>query len=229
MDLPKSVGVMILPSVNLFPQAILPLFIFEPRYRRMLRDSLEANRMFCVAMQRPDMEEECPSRIAGIGLVRASVENPDGTSNMILQGLARVSLGRVIRRRPYRVHAVHPLVSATSDSARVDALSVKVRELVGERFRLGLPAPLKFLGDIGTGAGEGEPPSLDQVLRSLADIADASVLADLVSCTILSDPRQRQVMLETVDVETRLRYLICFLLKEIEGGGSRKETGPAEA
>lgn len=223
MDLPKTVGVMILPSVNLFPQAILPLFIFEPRYRRMLRDALDSHRMFCVAMQRPEANREAPSRVAGVGLIRAAVENPDGTSNMILQGVARVSLGRVRRLRPYRVHAIHPLVPAGVDSARIDALSVKVRELVGERFRKGLPAPLKFLGDL-SGTAPGGLPSVDQILNSLSDIGDPSVLADLVSCTLLSDPRQRQVMLETIDVETRLRYLICFLLREIEdsskAGGS---------
>lgn len=217
---------MILPSVNLFPQAILPLFVFEPRYRRMLHDALEGHRMFCVAMQRPDVEEEAPSRVAGIGVIRASVENPDGTSNMILQGVARVSLGRVVRRRPYRVHAIQALVCDQRDSTRVDALTVKVRELVGERFRKGLPAPLKFLGDLGEGVTSHGTVSLDRVLKSLSDIADASVLADLVSCTLLSDPRQRQVMLETVDVETRLRYLICYLLKDIEGGGG-VSPGPA--
>ncbi len=220
MDLPKSVGVMILPSVNLFPQAILPLFIFEPRYRRMLRDALETHRMFCVAMQRPEAEEDSPSRVAGIGLIRASVENPDGTSNMIVQGVARVSLGRVLRRRPYRVHSISPLKPAKSDSARIDALSVKVRELVGERFRQGLPPPLKFLGETGGGKGGADAPTVEQVLRSLSEIADASVLADLVSCTLLSDPRQRQVMLETVDVETRLRYLIHFLLRELDPGSA---------
>ncbi|MBX3745778.1 MAG: LON peptidase substrate-binding domain-containing protein [Verrucomicrobiae bacterium] len=215
MDLPKSVGVMILPSVNLFPQAVLPLFIFEPRYRRMLRDALESHRMFCVAMQRPDAKGESPARVAGIGLIRASVENSDGTSNLILQGVARVTLGRVVRYRPYRVQAIQAMVVAQADSARVDALSVKVRELVGERFRQGLPAPLKFLGE--AAGAPGDAPSVDQVLESLTEISDASVLADLVSCTLLTDPRQRQVMLETVDVETRLRYLICFLLREIEG------------
>jgi ATP-dependent Lon protease len=220
MELPKSVGVMILPSVNLFPQAILPLFIFEPRYRRMLHDALNSHRMFCVAMQRPDSDEEAPSRVAGVGLIRAAVENPDGTSNMILQGLARVSLGRVVRHKPYRVQVVHPLKPSSTDSARVDALTVKVRELVGERFRQGLPPPLKFLGDSAGLAGDGEAPSVDQILTSLAEIGDASVLADLVSCTLLADPRQRQVMLETVDVEARLRYLICFLLKDMEQLGS---------
>jgi ATP-dependent Lon protease len=227
MNLPKSVGVMILPSVNLFPQAILPLFIFEPRYRRMLRDALASHRMFCIAMQRPDSEEEAPSRVAGVGLIRASVENPDGTSNMILQGVARVSLGRVVRRRPYRVHSIQALLPEATDSSRVNALSVKVKELVGERFKQGLPLPLKFLGEPASG-GAGEAPSVDQVLRSLSEIVDASVLADLVSCTLLSDPRQRQVMLETIDVETRLRYLIYFLLKEIEDGRSKPKNPGTE-
>lgn len=218
MELPKSLGVMILPSVNLFPHAILPLFIFEPRYRRMLRDALASHRLFCVAMQVPDTEVETPAPVAGIGLIRASVENPDGTSNMILQGIARVSLGRVMRRRPYRIHALQALASTPADSVRIGALTVKVRELVGLRFEQGLPAPLKFLGETAAAASAGTgavADPTDHILRSLGDITDASVLADLVSCTLLSDPRQRQVLLETVDVETRLRYLISFLNREI--------------
>lgn len=225
MELPKTVGVMILPSVNLFPHAVLPLFIYEPRYRRMLSDALEGHRMFCVAMQRPDKSDEAPAQVAGLGVIRASVEHPDGTSNMILQGLTRVSLGRVFRRRPYRMHSIQPLVPVSPDSARVDALVGKVRELVNERFRKGLPGSLKFLG-ASTGKGKkADGKSIENILRSMASVADASILADLVSCTLLPDPRQRQVMLETVDVETRLRYLICFLIKEDEG----VRGGPSEA
>ena len=50
MEIPDRAGVMILGERNLFPQAILPLFIFEPRYRAMLAESLESHRMFCLAM-----------------------------------------------------------------------------------------------------------------------------------------------------------------------------------
>lgn len=226
MELPKSLGVMILPSVNLFPHAILPLFIFEPRYRRMLQDALASHRMFCVAMQVPDSESEAPAPVAGIGLIRASVENPDGTSNMILQGVARVSLGRVMRRRPYRVHAIQPLASAPADSQRIGELTLKVRQLVGQRFEQGLPAPLKFLGESVALTGTPADPA-SHILRSLGDITDASVLADLVSCTLLSDPRQRQVLLETVDVETRLRYLIAFLNREVRGEAAESDSDPA--
>ncbi len=216
MQLPKSMGVMILPHVNLFPHAVLPLFVFEPRFRRMLRDSLETHRLFCVAMQRPEASRESPSRVAGVGVITASVENPDGTSNMMVQGLARVSLGRVVRRRPYRVHGIEALTPGLADTPRIDALSVKVRELVGQRFRRGLPSPLKMVGDTAAPDDSGTPSS-EQLLKSLTQIGDASVLADLVSCTLLSDPAQRQVLLETVDLETRLRYLIYFLIKELEG------------
>lgn len=230
MDLPKTVGVMILPSVNLFPHAVLPLFIYEPRYRRMLSDALEGHRMFCVAMQRPDRNDEAPAQVAGLGVIRASVEHPDGTSNMILQGLTRVSLGRVVRRRPYRIHSFQPLVAPSPNAASIDALVGKVRELVNARFRRGLPGSLKFLGG-GKGTGKVGGRSVAEILRSMAEIADASVLADLVSCTLLPDPRQRQVMLETVDVETRLRYLICFLIKEHEGrrDGEGGATGKGKA
>ena len=53
ITLPSEVPVMTLPSATLFPQALLPLYIFEPRYRHMLADMLRTNRMFTVAMQKP--------------------------------------------------------------------------------------------------------------------------------------------------------------------------------
>jgi len=91
MKIPREVAVMTLPNATLFPQALLPLYIFEPRYRQMLADALQADRMFSVAMRRPGTSREVPSPIAGLGLIRVSVGHRDGTSHLILQGLARVT------------------------------------------------------------------------------------------------------------------------------------------
>ena len=49
IQVPDEVPVMTLPNLAFFPQALLPLHIFEPRYRRMLRDVLASNRIFAVA------------------------------------------------------------------------------------------------------------------------------------------------------------------------------------
>src|SRR5919109_2879420 len=92
--LPEQAPVMPLPGTILFPHALLPLYIFEPRYREMLRYSLAQERMFCVALLRPERtewkSEDDFFDVATIGLIRACVGRGDGTSNLILQGLQRV-------------------------------------------------------------------------------------------------------------------------------------------
>src|SRR5262245_66061767 len=58
--------------------ALLPLYIFEPRYRKMLADALKSHRMFTVAMQRPGQNREAPCPVAGLGLIRRSEERRVG-------------------------------------------------------------------------------------------------------------------------------------------------------
>src|SRR5512139_302755 len=102
MKLPREAPVMTLPNATLFPQALLPLYIFEPRYRQMLADALHSNRVMSVAMRKAKTTRETPNEIAGVGLIRVAVTHKDGTSHLILQGLTRVKLGKVVRYRPYR-------------------------------------------------------------------------------------------------------------------------------
>ena len=53
IKLPDEVPLMTLPNTAFFPQALMPLHIFEPRYRHMLRDVLGSNRLFAVAGLNP--------------------------------------------------------------------------------------------------------------------------------------------------------------------------------
>ena len=207
---------MILPKATLFPAALLPLYIFEPRYRQMLLDALQTNRMFSVAMQRPGSASEVPSPVAGLGLIRASVRHRDGTSHLILQGLARVQLETTVRYKPYRVHRIRPLEAPPCDTVRVDALVAKVRELLEQRTRLGLPFPFPAMSP-GQGEASGSQPSFSakDILGYLDSISDPEQTADLVSCAVLPGATERQTILETLDLEARLRRLISFLLAEI--------------
>src|SRR5512136_1898883 len=100
MKIPREVPVMTLRNATLFPQALLPLYIFEPRYRQMLADALRADRVFSIAMQKPGRSRETPCAVAGVGLIRASVDHQDGTSHLILQGLTRVRLMDPVQYKP---------------------------------------------------------------------------------------------------------------------------------
>jgi ATP-dependent Lon protease len=208
MKIPREAPVMTLPNATLFPQSLLPLYIFEPRYRKMLADALHSNRMFAIAMQKPGRTRETPSPVAGLGLIRASVRHRDGTSHLVLQGVGRVELEETVRYKPYRVQRIHSLQAPPCDSVAADALLAKVRELLEERMRLGSPFPFP-----GAPATAGFSP--DKILKYLDSLEDPEQAADLVSSAVLPGPAERQTILETVDVETRLRRLIQFLLAEI--------------
>jgi ATP-dependent Lon protease len=223
MKLPREVPVMTLPNATLFPQALLPLFIFEPRYRQMLADALHSDRMFSVAMRKPGSARETPSPVAGLGLIRVSVEHRDGTSHLILQGLARVELEDAVRYKPYRIQRIRPLQTPPCDNVAVDALLGKMRELLAERIELGLPFPFPVMAPGKPASSAGMPSfSAKEILHYLDSVTDPDQAADLVSCAVLPGAAERQTILETVNVEARLRRLIYFLLAEIRT--RRKDT-----
>ncbi|KAB2669674.1 MAG: hypothetical protein DVB31_05970 [Verrucomicrobia bacterium] len=211
MLIPQRAGVMILESACLLPHALLPLFIFEPRYRAMLAGALESHRMFCVALQKPGSSRESPLPVATLGLVRASVRNPDGTSNLVLQGVARVRLGRANQLEPYRVHPLAPVVPAAESTPKVDALRSRVIDLVDYRLRQGSAIHPEMVRQIADATGN-PSATVDDCLRVLRDMPDPGKMADFVALLLLKDPSARFAIQQSVGIEERLRNLVGFLL-----------------
>ena len=181
-----------------------------------IRDS--SDRMFSVAMQKPDRQRESPCKVAGLGLIRVSVSHDDGTSHLILQGLTRVEIVGTVQLKPYRIAAIRPLVAPQDERVHIDALVAKIHELVEERVRIA-PFPFPFSG-IKNPAAEKKKNSQagfspQEVLQYLETIPDPEQLSDLVSCALLPGAFERQTILETVNIEQRLRHLIHFLMAEI--------------
>ena len=200
LNLPEHAPVMILPEATLFPHALLPLHIFEPRYRAMLAWTLERNRVFCVAKMKAGASEassrHCFHETAGLGLVRACVQRPDGTSDLVLQGLARVRLGDFLEEKPFRIAVLCELLSKRGPDVEADALAAKLIELCGEvREQTG-----------------GIPEKIEE---QLAKMADPEVLGDVIAHTFLRDADRRQQLLEELDVATRLRALLRALRAQI--------------
>lgn len=214
MDLPAEIGVMTLPGVTLFPQSMLPLYIFEPRYRLMLRESLETHRLFCVAMRRPQAARETPEAVAGIGLIRASVGHGNGTSHLILQGLTRAKLGKAVRYKPYRIHMVETLATTGGTGASVKQQLKRIKELVAQRLELGVAFPPP--GKLKPGQSKETLVKARDILRYLDALTDPEQVADMVACSLLQEAVHRQTILETADLELRLRQLASCLGQEIK-------------
>jgi Lon protease-like protein len=201
ITLPDEVPVMPLPGAVLFPHALLPLYIFEPRYREMLEHALQHDRMFSVALIKPSCPEwHAPEdffHFATVGLIRACVGRGDGTSNLVLQGLHRVRFTCFEQETPFPVAKIDIIESSDDETTvETEALGEKVLELYRKLKR----------------AGRRLPPKVDRYLGQLGDL---EMLADLVASTFVDDPLRRQKVLEESSVNQRLRLLITFLQDEI--------------
>jgi Lon protease-like protein len=121
--------------VVLFPGTRMPLHIFEPRYRRMLRDCMEGDRRFGLIYRSEDDLEVVPS--AGtIGCI-ARVDNvetlPDGRSNIIVDGVSRFLLHTVAQSSSaYLVAEVAPFVDDDEPVPQLTALALRLGELFAD-------------------------------------------------------------------------------------------------
>jgi len=189
-----------LPGAVLFPNALLPLYIFEPRYREMLEQALKRDRMFSVTLIKPSCPEwHAPEdffHLATVGLIRACVGRGDGTSNLVLQGLHRVRFTSFEQETPFPVAKIDIVESENNATVETEALGEKVLELYRKLKRTERQLP----------------PKVD---RYLAQLGDLEMLADLVASTFVEDPLRRQRILEEPSVNQRLRLLITSLQDEI--------------
>jgi Lon protease-like protein len=178
-----------LPTV-LFPGALLPLHIFEPRYRAMIRDVLDTHRVLAVvfvtdASAIDDHGHPRIAAIAGVGEIVDHVELPSGRFNVLVRGRARVHLEELpFGEKPYRrahatVIAPPPGEVEPSDLAALVSAATAFTARVRER-----------------------DPSFE---LSLPKDAPAGAVADLCAHHLVLDARERQSALETLAVGPRVR------------------------
>ena len=203
ITLPDELPVMTLPNVAFFPQALLPLHIFEPRYRQMLKEVLATNRLFAVTGLDPKLAEqpgqfEPPYRVASVGIVRACQKNADGTSNLLLQGLCRVEFVEILADRPFRRVRVRALASQpVADPDGNVRLRRELARLIALKQKFGAPMPA-------------------EMAEFLRTVEDPEVFIDLAAFSLCENRALKQRLLETLDVRRRLELFARQLRGEIE-------------
>ena len=199
ITIPSEAPVMVLPGAVLLPKGVLPLRIFEPRYRAMLEWALEHDRMFCIALMKPGISEAVSEdqffHTACIGLISASVTQADGTSNLMLQGLARVRFDGFVQLEPFRIARIKLLSPAAGDPAEAATLADALRKHCSIIRVNGSPLPDSFTEMLGT-------------------ITDPDALADAAGHSLISNASERQGLLEEPDATARLRTIVRLLREQ---------------
>ena len=194
--LPDVTGVMLLPDCTLFPHGGLPLHIFEPRYRQMLADSLEGSCFFGLARlegEETDNLSECTSEIGTVGLIRASREMEDGTSNLLLHGVIRVRFTEWIDDAPYPKAAISPIPAVFEPETQSEAAIEALKEAADI-------ALTEFTTEIG-----------DAFHSMTESIDDPAILADVMAQQFIQDPSERHHLLVMDSVAERIAWLCRHL------------------
>ena len=195
-----------LPNVVLFPHGLLPLHIFEPRYREMTRVALEGERLIAMALLKPGWEPAYQGRppiheIVGIGRILQDVKLPDGRYNLLLGGVARARIVEEIASEPFRQARVELLESKPSTGTAAQRRRRLLFAFYLAKLKEALPP------------GQEVPQPPDDV--ALGD------LCDLLLSVLPVDVGFRQELLAELDVGVRADRL----LKLIEGAAPVEDGG----
>jgi len=206
---PRVLPIFPLPDVTLFPHTMLPLHVFEARYRAMVTDALSRDRRLAVVMLKPGYETHYEGKpavqeIAGAGEIVKWERLPTGRYNMLVQGRWRVRIARELPTDTlYRMVRVDVLEDVAG-SADVAPLMRRVRDTC-RTVLAALDRPHDLLD------------------TALGGDATPGVVADRVAAAFLPDAGVRQELLETTDVSRRLTRLVAALdalANELKGPGS---------
>ena len=195
-NVPEVVPVFPLAEVVLFPRQVLPLHIFEPRYRTMVADALAGEKSIAIALLRPDYEPDyftshAPIHtLVGVGRIIASEKLDEGKYNILLRGEERATIVEELLGRPYRRARVEVVPTCRDASPDVR------RQLRRELFA----AVLQHVGN--------DDECREQCLQLFDAPLSLGALADLIAGGLSVVGELRQCLLEEPTACTRTRILL---------------------
>jgi Lon protease-like protein len=206
-DKPLRLPVFPLAGALLFPRAQLPLHIFEPRYRAMVRDALAGNRL--IGMIQPRGSDEPPPLFAVgcIGRIAGADELEDGRFNIVLEGLGRF---RVVQEANVETsyRQVDAERSGFDDSAEAEPLGLAQRAELEREAR-------RYADALGYSV------DWDAVIR-----LDDEMLVNAIAQVAPFDVGSKQALLEAPDIAERCDLLVQFMQFQqmVPGGAEGPET-----
>ena len=191
-----------LDGVVVLPQHVVPLHIFEPRYRQMVEDALDgAGQIAMAVLAEPDRSGP-PGSLPRIrpavclGQIVRHERLPDGRFNILLQGICRA---RILEEQPpaadrmYRTATLEPVGLDSPTPSQLTVVRSQIERLLGGR---------------GLGSMAAATPALEWVADE--DLSDQLVL-ELMTLTMIAEPKLRYKLLAEPDAATRASMVLAEL------------------
>jgi ATP-dependent Lon protease len=200
LEIPDALPVLPLRGgIVIFPQAVVPLTIGQPRSIQLVDEAMRGNRMLALVAQRSE-DAELPGpddlyRVGTAAIIHQLVRAPDGAVRIVVQGLERVRLLDFIATEPFLVARVEPIPDRATEGVELEGLRRAVLDLFRRLVTLMPEVP-------------------DEVAVAAETVTDPRQVAYLIASTGLVNGAARQEILELGTVEAKLRRLVEILQHE---------------
>src|SRR5438874_3944578 len=204
LQIPAELPVLPLRDTVLFPNSFMPLAVAREASVRLVEEANDAGRLIGVFTQREAaLEEPAQEDLYPVGTathIHKMFKLPDGSLRLIVQGVERITLDRIVQARPY-LRAVVTVASdrhQDEDLVEIDALQRNIKSNFQQVVSLS--------------------PLLSDALQTLAaNITDPGKLADFIASSLATiGTPVKQEILSTLDVRARMDALNRILIKELE-------------
>ncbi len=190
-----------LKETVVFPDSMTPLAVGQERSIQLV-DEAVANDSTIALVTTRNAEEEANGAediydVGTAALIHKMIRVPDGTLRILVQGVRRVRLERIVQSDPYLVGEFSDLPDIDGPETEVDALARNVEALFS-----------RVIGLV--------PYLPDELQLAAANAEDPSTLANLIATTMRLKTAEKQELLEEADIEARLRNLTVILNRELE-------------
>ncbi|SMF80956.1 ATP-dependent Lon protease [Tistlia consotensis] len=196
-------ALIILPvrSLVLFPGVVMPIAVGRPGSIAAAQEAVRQGRPVGVLMQRDAEEPEATPgnlhRMGTIANILRYVTAPDGSHHLICQGEQRFQIEDFVRQQPFLAASVRSIEEQELRTPEIEARFVNLKNQAGEALEL--------------------LPQLPQELaQAIATASSAAVLTDMVAAYMDATPDEKQEILETLDLSTRMDRVARLLSERIE-------------
>jgi ATP-dependent Lon protease len=201
LEIPRQVPILPLRETVVFPHLPTPLVVGRPGSIQVVDQVLVGDRMLGLVAQK-DGTLEVPLgrdlyRIGTVAVIHRMVKLPDGTLRVLVRGLERMRIVQHVQEHPFLQAEIEPLAEVEEEGTRTEALIKNLMNLVQ-----------KMMAKL--------PINAEELSAAFHHTLHPGRLADMVAAVLSQKLVQKQEILETLNVQVRLRKLTRYLSKELE-------------
>jgi len=199
--IPASLPILPIRNIVVFPGTVMPLNVGRQKSKNLLDEVMPADKLIGVVTQKnADTEDPRVADLNTVGtacMILKLFKLPDGNQSIIVHGLVRFRVIEIDQTDPFLTAKIEVLQETLTPGPALDALMASVRQQANRVIEL-------------------SPNTPDEAAQVLNSITNPSALADFLAANLQADTNDKQMLLEELDVEKRLRMIASRLATQLD-------------